>query len=260
LNKLYKLINYEFRCIYKNVLAIGLLLILGQNFLLYISSREYLPNGYIPFENLISISGVPIVFYICFTMILASCIYSVLSNYIGSKSIYTLMTLPQNRSYIYLSKLFTGITSILMLIAAQFISIFCGYALFSTSIGTYEDSVLKLEKPVNALFLAFIRSDFLRMLFPLNIESLIYTATIFISIICSIYYVIYGIQARKYIYVGLALINVILIIFVLTYRSNALTGVWKDHNLSIYSALFLLLSVYYSYQSISWIKRGSTLG
>ena len=146
-----------------------------------------------------------------------------------------------------------------MLIAAQFISIFCGFLLFSTSIRSYKEDIIILEKPVNALFLAFLRSDFLRMLFPLSIESLFSTISIFVSIICGVYYVVFSIQARKYIYIGLALINIILIIFVLTYQRNALSGIWKDHNLFIYSVLFIVLAAFYVWQSIRWIKRSSTL-
>lgn len=260
MKKLYGLINFEFRYIFKIVLAISLLLIIGQNILLYLTARDYLTSHrYLPFENLISLSGAPIGFYICFTLVLATCVYSVLSNYVGSKSIYTLMTLPQNRSFIYISKLLAGVASVLMLIAAQFISVFCGYGLFSTSIESYKGSIIYLEKPVNALFLAFIKSDLLRMIFPLSMENLISTVSIFISIIIGVYYVTYSIQARRYLHVGLVIINIILIIFVLSYRRNALNGVWNDHNLFVYSALFLVFAAFYVWQSIRWIRRSSTI-
>ncbi|MHB8064093.1 MAG: hypothetical protein ACYDG2_15945 [Ruminiclostridium sp.] len=112
MKRLFGLINFEFRFIYTIVFTISLLLIVGQNILLYFAARDYVSGRYLPFENLISLSGVPIVFYICFALMLGSCLYIVLSNYIGGKSIYTLMTLPQNRSYIYISKLFAGVTCV----------------------------------------------------------------------------------------------------------------------------------------------------
>lgn len=260
MKKLYGLMNFEFRYIFKFIVAISLLLIVGQNILLYLAVRNYSPNEYIPFENLISASGVPFVFFACFALLIGICIYSVISNNIGSKSIYTLMTLPQGRIFIYISKILTGFISFLMLIAAQFLSIFSGYLLFSTSITEWVGGeLIKNEEPVNALFLAFIRSDYLRILFPMSLESFISTLTVLISIICGLYYAIYSIQSRKFVYLGLVLSNAILIIYVLIYRINVMNG-WETQNLFIYSTIFVVLSVFYVWKSIKWINKSSILG
>lgn len=259
MKNLYSLINFEFRTIYKLVLGISVLLIAGQNLLLYLAGRDYLSGKYIPFEKLISISGAPVLFYICCAMLTACCVYNAAANYIGSKSIYTLMTLPQSRSLIFIAKVTSAAVGMLMLAASQVISIFTGYFLFASPISSVENGQLVLQKPVNGLFLAFVRSDFLRILFPLNLESLLSTVFISVSVLLAVFFVIFCVQSHRYMNMGISLINIILVIYVLMYRINVMDG-WRKQNLYLYSLVFAGLVVYYIRQSIKWMDRGSILG
>jgi len=67
--------------------------------------------NYIPYEEFFATSGSTIVFLLSFATICGLCIMTMISNYFGSKSIYTLMTLPQDRRYFYFSKLVSGLTN-----------------------------------------------------------------------------------------------------------------------------------------------------
>ncbi|MDF2986940.1 MAG: hypothetical protein K0R50_2450 [Eubacterium sp.] len=260
MRNLYKLINFEFRLVYKLVLLISLLLISGQNILLFIVTKDYSEGRYIPFEKLVSISGIPVVFYLCFVLILAVCVYSVVSNYTSSKSIYTLMTIPDSRLSIFLSKVISGFIYFIMLIAAQLLSIFLGYLLFSTSfVITGSNGTFVYEKPVNGLFLAFVRSDFLRLLFPLSGESFISTVSIWVSILLGIFFVSFCILSRKYITIIFPLVNILLVIFVINYRSITVVE-GRNQNLYLYSIILAALCVFYVYQSVKWIKNSAVLG
>ncbi|WP_027629270.1 hypothetical protein [Ruminiclostridium cellobioparum] len=86
MKKLYKLINFQFGFISRLVLLECLLLIVAQNMLLYITAGDYPADRYIPFEKLIALSGVSLAFYIGFTSTLAGCVYSILSDYSGSRA------------------------------------------------------------------------------------------------------------------------------------------------------------------------------
>lgn len=259
MKRFYRLLNYDFNIIFKFMCGISLILIIGQNLLLssYVSNNS--PSAYIPFDKLIDMSGVPFVFYFCMVMSAACCVYSVVANFIGSKSIYTLMSLPGMRKKVYFSKLTTGAAALLMLFAAQLISIFIGFMLFSTSITTYENGNVTSERPVNGLFLAFTRSEFLRVLFPISPESFISTAAIIISVLCGIYFVIFCIQSGKYINILITFINIVTVIYIVNYRVNELRGL-KHHNLYIFSSFFIAVSVYYIWQSITWVEQGKNLG
>lgn len=255
----YRLLNYDFGQMSKIMCGISLILIMAQNLLLSSCLKSNSQYKYIPYEKLIDMSGVTFVFYLCLALTAACCVYSIVANYIGSKSIYTLMTLPGMRRKVYFSKLTAGAAAFLMLLAAQFISVFIGFKLFSTQIVRYDSSGMVAEHPVNGLFLAFIRSDFLRILFPLSPESFISTAAIFISLLCGIYYVILCIQSKKYINISIAFVNFVAVLFVLNYRVNAFEG-WKYHNLYIYSGLFIAASAYYIWQCINWTEKSKNLG
>jgi hypothetical protein len=70
--------------------------------------------------------------------------------------------LPSKRSYIFWSKFLSAVACTLTLAAAQVINLFITY-------DVYEAYLSEIPKVHNGLFLAFIRSDFLRIIFPLDL-------------------------------------------------------------------------------------------
>lgn len=259
MRNLYKLINHEFRFIYKLVIIISVILVLGQNLLIYISAGEYTSGRYIPFEDLLSESGVPVVFYICFVLILACCVYSVISDYYGSKSIYTLMSIPGSRPYIFLSKTISGFIYLIMLATSQIISIFLSYLLFSTSYTVIEaNGLISYVRPVNGLFLAFVRSDFLRLLFPMSSEGIASNCMIAVSVILAVFFTSYCILAHRYFYLIFPVLNLLFVISVVNKKNNALYS--ENQNLFLYSIILLAFSTYYVYQNIRWLRKSAILG
>lgn len=260
MKKLYKLINFQFGFISRLVLLECLMLIVAQNMLLYITAGDYPADRYIPFEKLIALSGVSSVFYIGFALTLAGCVYSVLSDYSGSKGIYTLMAIPDGRSAVYFSKVIPGFIYLLMLICSQLISILTGYMLFSTPFSAVvTDGLISYSRPVNGLFLAFVRSDFLRLLFPLSAESFSSTFLMEISLILGIFFMSYAVLARRYWQLVFPLINIMIIIFEVNKR-NASVLADMNRNLYVSSIVLFVFSVFYIYQSIRWIRSSAILG
>ncbi|OPX44174.1 hypothetical protein CLHUN_19730 [Ruminiclostridium hungatei] len=259
MKKLYKLFNFEVTFTLRAVLLVCFALIAGQNLLLCISNRNYPPGRYIPFEKLIDISGTAIVFIICLVLILSVCVYSVLSNYSGSKSIYTLMTIPGSRGSIFVSKLLSGLTGMLLLLASQLISIFLGYLLFSTTFAVTETSgLIRFEEPVNGLFLAFVRSGFLRILYPLGVGSFICTAFMYLAVVTGVLYSVYCFLSKKFLYITAPAIQVILMVFILAGRLRA-ENPGGGGRLYIYSLILSVFTVYYIRQCLIWTKRSTIL-
>ena len=260
MKNLYKLINFQFGFIYRLVLIECLLLIVVQNILLYITKEDNPADRYIPFEKLIALSGLPAVFYIGFVLTLAGCVYSVLSDYSGSKGIYTLMTIPGGRYCIYFSKVIPGLIYFLMLICSQLISILSGYMFFSTPISVnVADGLISYSRPVNGLFLAFVRSDFLRLLFPMSAESFISTFMMEISLILGIFFISYAVLARRYRQLVFPLLNILTVIFEVNKR-NASVLAGGNQNLYVFSIILFVFSLFYVYQSIKWLKNSAILG
>ncbi len=259
MKNLYKLFNFEGTLTLRAVLLVCFALIAGQNLLFYVSTRNYPPGRYIPFERLMDISGTAIVFVICLVLILSGCVYGVLSNYYGSKSIYTLMSIPGSRGSIFFSKLLWGLTGLLLLLAAQLLSIFIGYLLFSTSFAvTRSSGLLSFEEPVNGLFLSFVRSDFLRILYPLGMGSFICTAVMYLALVTGVIYTVYCFLSKKYLYITASAIQAIVMVFILSQRlrgSYPMGGL----RLYIYCLLLLVFTIFYIWQCLGWTRRSTIL-
>lgn len=251
MQKLYRLVNHEIRGLYKYILLSVLAMGVFQNIMvsLYLKSYNF---DYVRFEDLTSGSGFPLIFIIAFAMVTGICIMSIYLNYTGSKSIYTLLTLPQKREYIYLSKLTAFLISFLMLWCAQIISTFTGYGLLISH--TYKTG---RESMNNGLFLGFIRSNFLRIIVPFGLKSIMLTAVSLISFICSFYYGILCERSRKFKRLLIVFTSFGLLIYILNNRINILTGQGYDYLIYIISLIQMALTVFIVYDSIKIVKQGS---
>lgn len=172
--KLYKLLNYEVSQHLLKVLIICAGAVVSPLILLNRATDH--SNFYKHFETIYESSGCIIVFAIFFAAICGICIQSFYSNYFGSKSIYALITLPMKREGIYFGKLISFFIYFLMFFAAQLISIFAAYGIASSKIAQWEGGKYLMN---NGLFLAFLRSGFLRILLPLRLEGIVSTVSIF---------------------------------------------------------------------------------
>jgi hypothetical protein len=258
--KLLCLTDFEMRQLAKPVLAILIFLLLAQQVLLGIAAEKY--YNYIPYEEFFASSGAIIVFYLAFAACCGACLLSVLYNYHDSKSIYTLMTLPQDRRLMYFSKLLSGLLAFLLLICTQLASAVLGYMLFAPRIRVVIQepiigATVHFRHAVNGLFLAFVRSDFFRLVFPLGPESLISTMAILISFLCGLYYAIYCERSKKYARISLFAAQIGYCIYLINYRINAREFFTQSQNLYIHSLILILAAGYFMWSSIRLIRRSA---
>jgi hypothetical protein len=255
MKKFYYLVNHEFRQVQRLLFAVCCLLIAGQLlFMGLLSGKQF---AYIPYEEFFMNSGSLFIFLLCFAAICGICILSIFSNYYGSKSIYTLLALPQDRNRIYYAKVLTGLACFLMLLACQYISAVLGYALFTPKLVEIMDGQATFRRPANGLFLAFARLPFFRLILPLGIEGLLSSVAMLLSFICSLYHTVICERSRKYLRLVFPVSNIVLNVYIVAYRINNLNGFWPYRNLYLLSLVLAASAVFLAWDSIRLIRRSA---
>lgn len=252
---LYRLINYEFAAWHRAIALLCLGTVITPLLFLHAAYNDSGGNGaYMRFEDLYRASGCAFVFLIYF---LAACAFFLKTFYAGywrSKSIYTYMTLPVRREALYFSQLIVFSGCLLLLFAAQLVSIRLGYGLVSARAEAYMEGRYAMK---NGLFLAVIRSDFLRILFPFSLSRIVSSISLFVAIATGVYYGALCERSRKmwgFVLVGAA---ILLIIDVLGYRLNESTSYREPQSLIWSSAGLLALSAFFVGHSIRLLRKGT---
>lgn len=137
------------------------------------------------FEDLYLASGSGWIYLCAFLIMCAFFVYSIYSDYWGSKAIYTYMTLPVRREVVYVSRLLVFLLSLLLLTAVQLLSIRSGYGIYVNHIGEYADGQYVMH---NGYFLAFIRAPLFRFLLPLGWSGLLSVVLLALALATGIYY------------------------------------------------------------------------
>ncbi len=133
--------------------------------MMYINLR----NGIVPglrFETMMSRAGLEMLFAVVYAMYLVGVAFSTTADIVGTKSIYTLLSIPGGSKWIYISKLIAALMWGLMLLACLLLSVLMSYGIYASFYRQeyYIDFFMK-----NGLFLAFVRSPLLRMLLPMSL-------------------------------------------------------------------------------------------
>lgn len=252
MSKLYKLLNYEVSQHISKVLVICACTVVSP--LILLNRAVDYTNYYKRIETIYESSGCIIAFAVFFAAICGICVQSFYSNYFGSKSIYTLTTIPMKREAVYFSKLISFFIYFLMLLAAQLISVFIAHGMIASQIAKWEGGKYLMN---NSLFLAFIRSGFLRILLPLGLEGIISTVSIFAAIVCSIYYAMLCERSKRY-WGFLPIAAVIYILArVITYRLNQNESYPKYINLNVFSLILICFCCFFIWHGIRLYKRGA---
>ena len=261
MRQFYRLMNAQFSELVISVLSLCVTLIAASWLLVLYKIKDY--NQYAVherFEDIYAASGMPIVFLICVLAVIAIFVKSFYSSYWGSKSIYTLLTLPVKRELVYLSKLCSFGISILMLLCAQLLGFILAYNYMASKIANYSNGELEVT---NGLFLAFIRSDFMRLLWPYGFANVLSTVSIFIVIITWVYHLVLCERSQRRL--GGALIAAVFwpIYLVVTMRLDAFSSQgsfnsYDSSKLILYSAILLVISVICVWHSIVLLRKGAT--
>jgi hypothetical protein len=173
MKKLAYLLNTELSGLFKPVCLIVLFNVAAQLLLAWLANQSGI--RYNRFESFYGEAGCITIFCMSLLVLLGLLIFHFYSHWWGSKSIYTLMTLPMKRSTVYVSMLSGFYLVLLFFLATNLIAAVLCYGLFHSQISNviYPGYVIE-----NGLFLAFVRSDFLRMLVPLTPEGLFSTLSL----------------------------------------------------------------------------------
>ncbi|MBP1995748.1 ABC transporter permease [Paenibacillus eucommiae] len=252
---LYRLINIEFAKWLRLIMILCAAtmitpLIMVQDQLKNYS--EYTVNE--RYEDLYASSGSVILFLIFLVIVCAFFLKTVYADYWGGKSIYTYLTLPVKREAFYFSKLIVFAICLLMLLAAQLISIRIGYALAAAKYGSYGEGQFVMH---NGFFLAMIRSEFFRLLLPLSLSRLLSSLAVFTTIATGFYYGALCERSRKYFGFAAIVAALWIMIAVIGYRMNEqihysdLSSLWMSS-----SALFAL-SGFFIWHSLHILRRGA---
>ncbi|MCC3375208.1 hypothetical protein [Cohnella sp. REN36] len=252
---LYRLLNLEFGQWLGFLALLFAGAVLAPLYLLDAAAKDYnLLANHVRFEDLYAASGCPLLFFLLLLLLCAYFLKTVYAGYWGSKSVYTYLTIPVRRESLYWSKLMVFLLSLLLLLVAQLLSIRIGYAIVIDRVSAYQEGNMVMH---NGLFLAFVRSDFFRLLLPFHFSRILSSISLLLVIATGFYYAALCERSRKY--AGFALIGITAIVAykVLVYRLNEASHAWPLKNLYPSSLILLALSGYFVWHSLRWIRRGT---
>ncbi|WP_132253443.1 hypothetical protein [Natranaerovirga pectinivora] len=255
MKKFIYLFEHEFNYIFKYVLLLCGFSIALQGFFIWHARRGINVYTYIPFEEMFIGSGAVIIALISLAGMIGICILSFYSNFNESKSIYTLMALPQDRKNMFFAKILAWFVGFISLVASQLLIGILGYAIFApTYLKELGPRNIVETRVNNGLFLSFVRSDFYRIVMPLSFEGFLSTFAILISIIFAIYYSLLCIKGmyKREILAIVVVIQLIVVINVLRYRVQL---PFEYHNLYISSGILFVITGFYVWDSIKILRK-----
>lgn len=252
---LYRLLNHEFG---KWLWVVALLCaadIVLPLLLLHSSVNDYqaLAN-HARYEDLYASTGAPLLFFVLLMLLCAYFLYMIYADYWGSKSIYTYLTMPVRRESLYLSRLLAFFTCLLLLVGAQLFVIQLGYVLFVHQAEARYGGQFDMN---NGLFLAFARSDYFRLLLPMNFSRILSTVSMLLVVPAGFYYGVICERSRHLAgFVPIAA-AVYLLYRALMYRLDEASHYSAPRSLYPTSILLLLLCGWFVWDSLRLIRRGA---
>lgn len=251
----YRLVQQEFQAWHRAIMLLCLGAILSPLALLAAATNDS-RNGwaYQRFEDLYVSSGCILVFIVFMAAACGFFLKTFYAQYWGSKSVYTFLTLPVKRELVYASKLAVFISCLLMLIAANLISIRLGYGLVAARIDAYSEGQLTMH---NGMFLAVIRSAFFRILLPLHFSRALSSVCMLIALATALYYGALCERSKKYWGISLIFAAFIIMINVLGSRMSESSDFYSVSGLYPSSAMLLVLSAFFVWHGSRLVKKGA---
>lgn len=208
------------------------------------------------FETLYASSGSIIVFILFFTLLCGWFLKTCYENYARGKSIYTMLALPVKREALYFSKVVSFAIALLALIAAQLLSVLLFYGWFIAGAANADQPELLMH---NGLFLAFLRSEFLRILLPLHWQGMLSTFSMFVAVVVGVYYGALCERSKRYwgfiVIWGAAMIMIRMLLYRL--EEVRYSPFYDTLNLPLYSGLLLFLCGWMVWHSLHLLKKGA---
>jgi|GEM_PF-516284 len=253
----YRLMNDQFSRWFNLNLTICTVMLNATNILVRMEVSDYTSfTAHERFEDLYTSSGSIWVYVVAVMIACGFFIYTIYSDYWGSKAIYTYMTLPVRREAIYASKLIAFMLSLIFITAFQLISIRVGHSIYAHHIDRYADGMYLMN---NGLFLAVIRSSFMRLILPLSWIGFMCTLTILLVLSTGIYYAVLCERAdRRYGAIVSAVAGIALFDLVRQVTREDVLDI-SLVRLIFVCVLLLSLSGYFIIHSIYLVRRGANV-
>jgi hypothetical protein len=211
--------------------------------------RQY-PPVVARFEDLYASSGSAWVFLAALASVCAYFVYTIYADYWGSKAIYTYLTLPVRREWIYVSRLLAFMLGLILLSAVQILCFRAGYAMYVHELG--ESYVMH-----NGLFLAFLRSPFMRLLVPVGWLNALGSISMLLALATGIYYVMLCERAgRRFCF----LLGIGAGIFLFDLIQNMLSAHVREIDgcfILLDCVILLAASIWFVLHGLSLVRRGA---
>lgn len=251
----YQLLTYECSRLMRETLLLCAAAILVPLLLLKGAIKEYQEFGVIErYEILYHSSGGMTVFFILLGLLIAVFLRNFYAGYWGGKSVYTFLTLPMRRSAVYGSKLASFALAVLMLLAAQLLAIRLGYGLVEDKISSIAQGQYVMA---NGLFLAFIRSNYLRILLPFSLNGVLSSCALLLTLLTGVYYAALIERSKRYWGFGLIVVAGYLMLKEWGFRMGLPEFFLDTQDYYIRSFLLLGLSVFFIWHGSRLIKKGA---
>ncbi|NLM74844.1 MAG: hypothetical protein GX187_01975 [Clostridiaceae bacterium] len=235
MRKLYYLLNEEFRQLLKPLTLICLFNTIGQLLLIKIKAKDFevLASR---FEYFYASSGCMILFTICLLAVTGLFVTAFYKHYWGSKSIYTLLTLPADRIKIYLVMLVSFYLGLMLFYLINFVTVYLTYILYVSELkNIYMGEMYILN---NGLFLAFVRSGIFRVIFPLTFNGRLFLVLTFLLIPAVILFSVISERGLRYKNLILSGFSIFLTVLGISQRIETFA---KTPVLALMSVLFVLI-------------------
>ena len=243
---------------------------LFQNKLRMYTGQNLSINSFLPYEMLLKNSGVFLVFLIGFGGIFFAVLKNARGCYTKSKSIYTLLTLPMPREHIYMAFLLSGITTILTFLAFQLFLFLLWYVpvmvigndlSMQTPLHLPDGSVVRGFGSMvnNGLFLAFVRSPFFRVFYPLDLWGIFWLILSLALILTATYYMAFSTGNRLFgkISVAVSIFLAVRIFFMRILQGRMAVTINTEH--IIYIVVCIGLTIIFVYMGIHELKKAENL-
>ena len=247
----YRLLNTELQSMLWGLLllcglGIGIQLLLLQ---LTVSSMSR-ETALMRFEELYASSGSVVAFAMLLILLMGLFALNLYGNYWGSKSIYTLLTLPLRATAVYWSKLTAYAVALMLFVVSYVLGMRLGYSLVQGAIQRYSSEDWTLA---GGWLMAVIRSSFLRLLLPMTWEGILSSVSLALVLLSGLFYVLLCERSRRF--GGLPLLLPALFFFVREIRVRTADPIYGEIGFSqLYLGSLVLLGL-----AVLFIVLGSRL-
>ncbi|MFD2117375.1 hypothetical protein ACFSTH_10045 [Paenibacillus yanchengensis] len=258
MKRFYRLLHYEVYHLLKYVAVISIALIASSLWLIGLELKNYsFSNTFERYEHLYTNSGSVWLFTLAFIALLLVIAYSFQVPFSKrGRSIYTLLTLPLHRSFIYFAKLLAAFIAILLLYCAQLITFIAGYYMMEMALGNYNNGILSMD---NGLYLAFLRLPLFHLLWPKTPLVLFVVVSSCLVLITAIMRTILHFISDRHLTTHLFLLPVI-ISFTHLFLDLRVFPIYYDERSMIINAIVLTLaSLFFIWDSLQLIRKGAVV-